>query len=310
MTALVPVTTNATTLANLAEYARQADGAFAPNTERAVKSDTAIFSRWCSDAGLSFLPASPETVAGFIDAMAASKAPATIRRYVASIGHWHRGAKLADPATDQAVKLALKRMHRARGRAQQQAAPLNRAKIDAALTKRTSTPRDLRNRAVLALAYDTLCRRSELVALRLADLQRTSDGSGTILIRQSKTDQEGEGMVRYVAADTMAHLEAWIAAAGLIDGPLFRAVLKGGKIGGALHACEVPRIFKELAGDAAVSGHSARVGAAQDMVKASLGVAEVMQAGGWQSATMVSRYTKHIEARRSGAARLAAIQGR
>jgi len=58
----------------------------------------------------------------------------------------------------------------------------------------------LRDRALLALAYDTLCRRSELVALSVADIEAGNEGDATVLVARSKTDQEGMGMVRYIGA--------------------------------------------------------------------------------------------------------------
>jgi hypothetical protein len=70
-----------------------------------------IFTAWCSDAGEIALPAAAATVAAFIDAMAALKAPATVRRYVSSIATFHRAAGVANPCETQPVKLALKRMH-------------------------------------------------------------------------------------------------------------------------------------------------------------------------------------------------------
>ena len=96
------VTTNETRTSvaiadKLADYARQADGAFAANTARAIKADTGIFSAWCAERGFASLPASGDAVASFIDAMATEKKPATIRRYTASIGHLHRAAELPDP---------------------------------------------------------------------------------------------------------------------------------------------------------------------------------------------------------------------
>ncbi len=61
---------------------------------------------------------------------------------------------------------------------------------------------------------------------------------------------------------------------------------------------------------AKLSGHSTRVGAAQDMVAAGLEVTEVMQAGGWKTPVMVARYSEHLQARRGAAAKLAEKQGR
>ena len=80
----------------------------------------------------------------------------------------------------------------------------------------------------------------------------------------------------------------------------------------------VSRIIKRRALAAAIdmvmvadiSGHSARVGAAQDMVSAGLGVSEIMQCGGWKSPSMVARYSEAQLARRGAMSKLAAKQGR
>jgi hypothetical protein len=68
--------------AALAHHAYASRGAYAANTERAFRADTAIFTGWCAAAGLASLPAEPGIVAAFVDAMGDAKAPATIRRYV------------------------------------------------------------------------------------------------------------------------------------------------------------------------------------------------------------------------------------
>lgn len=324
MNALVIATTSAATIteagmvANLETHASQARGAYATNTERALRADIVIFTGWCDVADRAHLPASPATVAAFIDAMGETKAPATVRRYVSSVSTYHRAAGVQNPAESMGVKLALKRLHRAKGRAQAQAAPLNRQAVERMLDATPDTLQGLRNRAMAAVAYDTLARRSELVALQADDLEMGADGAATIIIQRSKTDQEGAGMVRYLAADTMRHVMAWREAASLTDGALFRAVGKGGRIGEALDGAEVSRIFKimaKAAGMAAsdvdrISGHSSRVGAAQDMVRHGVELPAVMQAGGWRTPEMVGRYTARLDARRSGAAKLAVLQNR
>jgi integrase len=259
------------------------------------------------------MPASPETVAAFIDAMAASKAPATVRRHVSSIATFHRAAGVANPCDGPEAKLALKRMHRALGRAQRQAAPVSDSLVERMLAAAGTGTRALRNKAMLVVAYTTMARRSELIALRAEDLTVEADGFGTIVIRRGKTDQEGEGAVAPVTPDAMRHLLAWTEAASVADGPLFRAVLKGGRIGGALDAGEVGRIFKAMAcaagltaADAArISGHSTRVGAAQDMLRYGETLPAIMQAGRWKTAEMVGRYTAKQGARQSAAVRVA-----
>ena len=60
-----------------------ARGALSANTERAMRSDLAIYAAWCAARGVSALPASAVTIAAFVDAMARVRAPSTVRRYVA-----------------------------------------------------------------------------------------------------------------------------------------------------------------------------------------------------------------------------------
>ncbi len=293
---------------NLERHADYARGAYASNTERALRADVAIFSGWCAAAGLSPLPATADTLVQFVDTMAASKAPATIRRYVSSVATFHRAAGLTSPTEALEVKLALKRLHREKGRAQAQAAPLTRNLVGRMLEAAgAGGARALRNRALLAVAYDTLCRRSELAAFERADLEIGPQGDGTLTVRRSKTDQEGAGMVRYLAPDTMREVQAWLAASKVADGALFRSVNKVGVIGGPIDGGDVPRIFKKMALAAGIaqqeasriSGHSSRVGAAQDMVRHGVELPAVMQAGGWRTAEMVGRYTRTTSDRHS-----------
>lgn len=137
-------------------------------------------------------------------------------------------------------------------------------------------------------------------------------GGATIVIRRSKTDQTGQGTVAYMGPETLAALEAWLdAAAGpsggaLRTGPLFRSVHVTGRVGGALHPEDVADILRKLAQRAArplrrmgidadaVSGHSCRVGMAQDLVAAGLELPAIMQAGRWKSSTMVARYAEQL----------------
>jgi site-specific recombinase XerD len=307
------IVTESEIAANLRHHAAAAHGAFASNTERALRADVAIFTSWCSQAGRQALPAAADTLAAFIDAMAASKAPATVRRYVSSVATFHRAAKVANPCAAEAVKLALKRMHRERGRAQQQAGPLTDRLVGRLLAARGTRLRDLRHKAMLVVAYTTMVRRSELVALQFADLQVEADGFGTVVIRRGKTDQEGHGAVAPITADAMRYLQAWIDAAGLKGGSLFRSVLKGNRVGGALDPGDVARFFKAMARRAGlsaeetarISGHSTRIGSAQDMLRYGEQLPAIMQAGRWKTAEMVGRYTAKQGVRQSAAVRIA-----
>ena len=78
----------------LEQFVRAASGAFSSNTERALRSDLAIYAAWCAEQGERALPAKPEIVADFVDAKAELRAPATVRRYVTSLAIAHRALGL------------------------------------------------------------------------------------------------------------------------------------------------------------------------------------------------------------------------
>ena len=73
---------------------------------------------------------------------------------------------------------------------------------------------------------DGLLRISEASALQVADVEANADG-GTVTIRASKTDQQGDGAVRFLGAPTIAAVRRYLDAAGITAGPLFRRIRKG-----------------------------------------------------------------------------------
>jgi integrase/recombinase XerD len=98
-------------------------------------------------------------------------------------------------------------------------------------------------------------------------------------------------------------LKGWIHAAGIVDGCLFRSVISG-RVGlSTLHPYAVNRVIKAAALDAGLdpaivgklSGHSMRVGAAQDLMADGVGFIAIMEAGGWKSMSVVARYVEHVD---------------
>ena len=313
----VPASAGRTNRDPLDADAVTARGALSANTERAVRSDLAIYAAWCAKGGVPALPASTETIAAFVDAMARVRAPSTVRRYVASIAAAHRALGRAKTARSESVRRALQRMHRRKGRRQEQAKGLTGALRQRLLAAPGDGRIDVRNRALLAVAYDTLLRRSELVSLEVSDVLEEINGTATVLVRRSKADPEGRGATVYVARDSVELVREWIQRSGVREGRLFRSLCRG-VVGEGLDASQVPRIFKAMAERAGlsgavvqhISGHSTRVGAAQDMVAGGIGMAAILHAGRWKTTTMVNRYGERLLARRSGAAQLARLQQR
>ena len=161
----------------------------------------------------------------------------------------------------------------------------------------------LRDRALIMVGYDTLCRRSELAALRVEDLTGLDDGSMVTLIRRAKNDPFGDGRDGFVSAVSAEALKAWLEAANISKEWLFRRVNSGRAGTDALHPHSVGRILKQRALAAGlpaeivnrISGHSMRVGAAQDMVANGADILPIMRSGGWKSINVVARYVQNVE---------------
>ena len=122
----------------------------------------------------------------------------------------------------------------------------------------------------------------------------------------------------YLSRETVRWLKIWLQHAQISEGPIFRRLIGRDQIGDALHPGSVAPIFKRVArwiGMPArfvdeVSGHSTRVGAAQDLTQLDIDLAAITQAGGWKSTRMPLQYAENVNAARSGMARVAAASGR
>ena len=302
----------------LSAYLEAAAGSLSANTVRALRADLGRFAAWCAERGLCPLPARASTVAAYVEAMEGERAPATVRRHVSSIASAHRASGERSPLEHAEVQGALRGMRRRRGSRQAQVKGLTWALRQRLIEAGGERVIDIRNRAMLAVAYDAMLRRSELVALDVVDVTMDRGGSASLLVRRAKTDPEGGGAVLYLHRDSVRLLKRWLDAGGIAAGPLFRSVRRNGAVGGRLDATQVPRIYRAMARSAGlaprivrrISGHSPRVGAAQDMIASGIGVAAIMQAGRWKSARMVQRYGERLLAKRNGAARLARLQKR
>lgn len=123
-----------------------------------------------------------------------------------------------------------------------------------------------------------------------------SDGTGRLTVTRSKTDPEGEGAVLFVSAPTIEALRAVRPAKASADDSIF-----------GLSDDQIARRVKAAAEAAGLgegfTGHSARVGMAQDLARAGAELPALMTAGRWQSPTMPARYTRAEQAGRGAIAR-------
>jgi integrase len=152
---------------------------------------------------------------------------------MAAIRYGHKLAKAPDPTDDEGVHAAMKGARRKLKVAPRQKAAAT-ADILAALLMRTpDTLTGKRDRALLGLGFAGAFRRSELVALDVADL--VEDPAGLrVRIRKGKTDQEGRGAEIAIPAGRfirpVALVREWLDAAGIFEGPVFRPVSRSGNV--------------------------------------------------------------------------------
>ena len=282
----------------------------APSTRRNYASQWQRFEEWAHQQGYPPLPARPETIAAYLTARADDGAKiATIRASRAAISAAHRTAGLEDPAAHEGVRTVLSGLARLNNSAQQQAPGLQRDGLaaivaTATLPRRgrgghmesiqTARARGLVDIALASVMRDALLRRSEATELRWTDISVEADGSGRLLIRHGKTDPTGEGTILYLARQTVQALEAIRANNWRQDTPVFK--LSDRQISRRLNA------MAAAAGFPGATGHSPRVGMAQDLAAYGTELPALMQAGRWRSPSMPARYTRAQAADRGAVA--------
>lgn len=303
----------------LRQWTEWVHGAYSANTEVAWKSDWRGWLDFCALRGADPLPASPLTVRAYIETRASlGRRKSTIARNVATLAAAHAAAGLQNPCDHPAVHLALKMVGRAQSGSPRQARGLVWNEIAQFLEIADRGVRTVRDRALLTLGYDAMTRREELVAVDCEDLTWCGDGSARLLIRQSKTDPDGEGSVMYLAAQTARYVRSWMEVSGIRTGAVFRRIIGRARIAERLGADSVGDVLKRvvarigLSREAvrATSGHSLRVGATQDLLALNEGLPAIMQTGRWKDARMVQHYGRNLLAGRSAMARAAQAQGR
>jgi site-specific recombinase XerD len=279
----------------------------APATQAAYASDFHIFEAWCTARGLCALPATAAALCGFLaDEATIGRRASTLGRRLAAIRYFHRAADHDSPTSDEAVKATLSGIRRTIG-----AAPVRKRAATSdmviAMSATGTSLRALRDRAIILLGFAGAFRRSELVALDVADLEEAPEGLW-ITIRRSKTDQEGLGrkvaIPRGEVACPVAALKAWLEAAGITEGAVFRRVFNKCAqrvTDRRLAARNVATIVKagaaKLGLDAtAFAGHSLRAGFVTSAVKRGANLIKITDVTGHRSLEMLKTYSRDAEA--------------
>lgn len=295
---------NLAKLAPLAAAARVfAAEARSPRTRSAYRAAWSGFAAWCAEHELAALPAAPETLALYLSARAEAGAKvASLAQALAAIGEAHRVAGQESPVGAPVARETWKGIRRTLGTAPRRVAPVVASDLRAMVRALPAGPLGLRDRALLVVGFAGAFRRSELVALNVADLAFTAEGV-VVTVRRSKTDQEGAGATVGLpfgsdpATCPVRTLRAWLEAAGIAEGAVFRSVSRHGQVGAVLSGRDVARVVKRAAEGAGLeaarySGHSLRAGLATTAAKAGKADRAIMAQGRWASRTMVDRYVR------------------
>jgi integrase len=275
------------------------DGAFAINTIRAYRSDFIQYQTWCFENSLLPIPATAAAMAMYVDYLSENNKSATIRRRINSLGTVLKLSKNHDPTKQPEVILALKRMHRKIGRAQQQATPLTKTLLNQLTGSCDNSVRGIRNQVLLRLGYETMRRRSELCAFEFEDIDQAPNGRPILRLNFSKTDQYGAGKVLPISKELLDLIVKWREIAGN-DGFILRSINRHEHIGTNLNPASISTILKTLqeglktvSKQQPLSGHSFRVGAALDMLEQGEPLEKIMLRGGWQTDSTTMKYLRN-----------------
>lgn len=296
----VSIDMNTTAKELLTETMRRIDGAYSPSTIRAYKANFERFIEFCESIQASSIPANSKDIATYIALLSKSRLKsASIRIAIAAISSIHKLNQFNDPTQHPDVAIEMRRMHRTLGRASKQAYGITEDVLEKMISTTKNDLRGLRDRALLHLAYISLCRRTELVSLRMEDIVSDDRNFPTqIRLRRSKTDQEAIGKVIRISAKAQASLKDWIDGANISEGFIFRGIKNNSHKSESLSPGQINRIYKRMAILAKIpkdqvkniSGHSTRVGAAQDLINSGASLPTLMKRGRWTKPDTAIRY--------------------
>jgi integrase len=231
------------------------DGAgLPPNTRRVYAAQWRQFAAWCAARGSLALPARPRLVVLYLVSLARQQlAPPTLTAAVYAIAKAHAVSGLPAPTRDPIVRRWRRRLrHELETEPPQHVTPLTAAQMRKLVRHLDEGDDlvDLRDRALLLVGWMGKLRRSELVALDVEHILSVHLGAelhvrGQRLLLPAGREQE---------PCPVRALEAWIRAAGLRDGPLFRSINRWGRIGGRLSDRAVTRIVQARVREAGIKG--------------------------------------------------------
>ncbi|EGR4214316.1 tyrosine-type recombinase/integrase [Vibrio metoecus] len=308
---------------------------FSPSTQKRLRLAWGIYVCWCEQTNKHALPSSPNQIREYLQFRSETRHRNTLSVDVWAISTTLKAAGCPDTTNDLRVKNALRAIVKRKVRVEdehvRQATPFRDKHLDQLnmIYGNSCSPNELRDLAVLNVAYESMLRVSELVRIKLSHLVIKSDGSAALCIPFTKTNQSGDGQDwAYLSETCVLIVKRYLLIAGIDSqdgGYLFRPIHRCGYVrqspvesvtGTRQHTPmttrSMDRIFLKAWLDLTpavnrnhpissiksehrpFTAHSARVGAAQDLLEQGFDSLQVRQAGRWQSDTMVLRYGQHI----------------
>ena len=279
----------------------------ANNTLRAYKSDFRDFGAFCSKHGFQSLPSEPKIVSLYITHLSKNSKISTLRRRLVSISMVH---KLKGHYLDTKHPIIVENLmgiRRLKGSMQTGKKPIliNHLKsiINVIDNEKIEEIKKLRDKSIILIGFGGGFRRTELISVDHEDLEFVPEGL-KIIIKRSKTDQFGEGMIKglpYFNNENycpVKNLQNWLEISQIKSGPIFRRFSKGLSLTDKrLSDQSVVLLMKKYLNLAGIenknfAGHSLRSGFATVAADSGADERSIMAMTGHKSTQMVRRYIK------------------
>jgi integrase len=272
--------------------------ATADNTRRAYRSAVNHYLAW---GGV--LPADEAAIIRYLLTYAPTLNPRTLALRLTALSQWHVHLGFPNPASTPTVRKTLTGIARTHGRPKKRAKALPIEDLERIVVQLVSagTLKATRDNALLQIGFFGGLRRSELVAIEVGHIGWTPEGI-EIMLPRSKTDQLGEGIIKAIPYSDgpccpVAALRAWLDAADIMAGPVFRSISKWGTVASAaLGVGSVNTILEDCATLVKLdyvldlSSHSLRRGMATSAHRAGADFRDIKKQGGWRHDGTVHGY--------------------
>ena len=307
--------------ADVARIERALHDSRAANTRAQYRSAWKGWAEWAGLNGHVALPADPAAVAAYLaERTDQGAAASTIRAARAAIGAAHRDAGADDPTAHDGVRQVLAGLGRqaaGRGRGQAQgltaddvaemlaAAPIPRRTGRGMESEAAAGERGAVDRAIVALLFHCGLRRSEAAAVTWGDVADGADGQVLVTLRRSKTDQTGETADVRAAVNGCARAIRQLRERRTVQRRGLRpdaGELVLGGLNGQSIARRLTAAARAAGIDGRITGHSGRIGLAQELTRRGAPEQAVARAGGWKSSRMVTHYSAAVLAEQGAVA--------